>query len=425
MTFKDESLLTAYLDGELEPDERSSIESALLDDPKLARRLRQLGAVRELVAGLPRPVLPVDLTGEIGSRIGPGPVRLWPGLRGGRRVSAVTATWGLTLAASLLIALGLALRHQPRAPRPAPAPVSPPVEIARAPESVPAVDRAPAAPTGPAAPRPARRASDPGAAARKQRDAAAANEIRALLDSPRLRRVFIVTDVIGGDTPGRVEELVKTSPRTEARYGRITVSQGIVIDPLHPQKATVFALVLNEQELKLFQKKLEQKFPQRVEDAEADSIVVGQLAEAGQLAVLQGTPASEVFIPRDALPPNAFRSDLTRQHPMETTQIAPPFGLPDLAAAAGLGGEPDGALHTRAPGVANPAAPRAPDEPPAAGALADARTNSPVPARGAAVETSPSAAGKRPDLPGSLPESLSIINRHKPPQIVLVWVTSS
>src|SRR3984957_4937530 len=107
MTLKDESLLTAYLDGELEPDERSSIESALLDDPELARRLRQLVAVHELVAGLHRPVLQVDLTGQIGSRIGPGPGRPWPELRGGRRVFALTATWGLALAASVLIALGL------------------------------------------------------------------------------------------------------------------------------------------------------------------------------------------------------------------------------------------------------------------------------------------------------------------------------
>ena len=57
MTLKDESLLTAYLDGALEPDERSLVESALLLDPELAERLRGLAAVHELVAGLPRPVL--------------------------------------------------------------------------------------------------------------------------------------------------------------------------------------------------------------------------------------------------------------------------------------------------------------------------------------------------------------------------------
>ncbi len=71
--------------------------------------------------------------------------------------------------------------------------------------------------------------------------------------------------------------LVQKTPRTDAAYGRITVGQGIVIDPLHPQQATVFALVMNDQELRLFQKKLEQSFPERVEEAEADPVVVAQL----------------------------------------------------------------------------------------------------------------------------------------------------
>ena len=417
MTLKDESLLTAYLDGELEADERLSIESALLDDSELALRLRQLTEVHELVAGLPRAVLVVDLTREIGSRIGPRRVRFWPGLRGGRRVFAVTATWGLTLAASVLIALGLALRHPPRVGRPAPAPASPPVEIAGEPKSVPSADRAPAAEPGPVLPRLA-----PDVGLRRARGSSVMPPRRmrfALVDSPRLRRVFIVTDVIGGDTPNRVEELVQKTPRTKATYGRITISQGIVIDPLHPQKATVFALVLNEQELRLFQKKLEQSFPQGVEDSEADPIVVAQLPEVGQLSVRPGTPASEVVIPRDVLPRIAFRSDRTRQQPLETTQLAPPFGRPDLDAAAGLGGEPEGAFPTRAPGVANPAAPRAADEPPAAGALADARSSPPV------LETSTAESSNPSDSPGSLPESLRTINLHEPPQIVLVWVTSS
>ncbi len=423
MTLKDESLLTAYLDGELEPDERSSIESALLDDPELARRLRQLAGVRELIAGLPRPVLLVDLAGEIGTRIGPGPVRLWPGRWGERRDFAMLATGVLALAASVLMALGLALRYQPRLEQPAPAPALRAVEIDGSPSSAPRVDRAPAAETVPAVPRPGHRTPEPAGLtsagqARKQREAAAGNELRALLDSPQLRRVFIVTDVIGGGTSDVVEELVQKTPRTRAAYGRIIVTQGIVIDPLHPQKATVFALVLNEQELRNFQKKLEQSFPQRVEDAEADAIVVGQLAEAGQLSVLPGTPASEVLIPREVSPRiAALRSDTTRQQPLETTQLAPPFGRPDLDAAAGVGGEPEGAFRTQDPGVASPAAPRAP------AALADAAASAPVPSPGAAPGAT---ASNRPaDLPASVQEALRTINLDEPPQIVLVWVTSS
>ena len=234
-----------------------------------------------------------------------------------------------------------------------------------------------------------------------------------------------MTDVIGGDTPDRVEELVQTTPRTEARYGRIVVSQGIVIDPLHPQKATVFALVMNEQELRNFQKKLEQSFPDRVEDAEADPIVVAQLAEVGQVSVLPGSSASEVVIP-DGVSPRitALRSDSTRQQPLETTQLAPGFGLPDLAAAAGLGSEPEGLGRPRVSGGASPAASRGLDEPAAPAGLADARSSSSGPAPGH-PGASATASGKPPDLPGSLPESLRTINLHEPPQIVLVWVTSS
>ena len=221
----------------------------------------------------------------------------------------------------------------------------------------------------------------------------------ALLDSPRLRRVFIVTDVIGGDTPDRVEDLVQKTPRTEARYGRITVSQGIVIDPLHPQKATVFALVLNEQELRNFQKKLEQSFPQRVEDAEADPIVVGQLAEVGHLAVLQGTPASEVFIPRDVLPRIAFRSDPTRQQPAGDNPARvrlsdfPTWPLPpDLAASQ----RARSARERLA--CANPAAP-VPDELAAAGDVADVRTSSSGCRRRAALRELRQTRASRPTCP--------------------------
>src|SRR5215213_6991086 len=67
---EDEIFLSAYLDGELDPDERSVVESALLSDPSLGERLRQLAAVRDLVANLPRPPARVDLAPAIVGRIG-------------------------------------------------------------------------------------------------------------------------------------------------------------------------------------------------------------------------------------------------------------------------------------------------------------------------------------------------------------------
>jgi hypothetical protein len=420
MTLKDESLLTAYLDGELEPDQRSSVESALLDDPELARRLRQLSEVHELIAGLPRPILTVDLTGEIDRRLGRRSFGPWQRLKARPPVLAATVLGSLALAASLLIAPGLLLRSQP----PQPAPSAALGAVARALEPAPGVDRPAVAAIEPAEPRAVSRTPvAAGGRARKPHDATASEQILALLDSPRLRRIFFVTDVIGDGTSERVEELVQKTPRTEAKYGRITVSQGIVIDPLHPNEATVFAMVLNEQELRHFQTKLEQSFPERVEDAEADPIVVAQLAEAGQVAVLPGTPASEVVIPRDGSPRIAYLSDSIRQQPLERSQLEPPFGRPDLDAAAGLGGEPERGLRPRAAGAANPGAPRAGDERLASAGRADARSRSENAAEQGAPGSPPP--GKPPDAPGSLAESLGKIKLYEPPQIVLVWVTSS
>ncbi len=55
MNLDDESLLSAYLDGELDAEGRSAVEAALLSDAGLSDRLRELSAVRDLIAGLPRP----------------------------------------------------------------------------------------------------------------------------------------------------------------------------------------------------------------------------------------------------------------------------------------------------------------------------------------------------------------------------------
>jgi hypothetical protein len=230
-------------------------------------------------------------------------------------------------------------------------------------------------------------ALDPVRLARKREDAAAAERVRALLESPRLRRVLIVTDIIGEGTLDRVEELVQKTPRTEAAYGRITVSQGIVIDPLHPNEATVFALVMNDQELNNFRKKLEQAFPKGVDDVEADPVVAAQLEEIGGLAVLPGTPASSVVIPSTVSPRIALRSDQSRQQPAMETQVAADFGRLDLAAAAGAG-------QTHDPG-----------------------------ARASSRAESPPAADRPPDVPTLIYESLQRI--HDPPEIVLVWVTRS
>src|SRR3954469_10343067 len=111
MTLDDESLLTAYLDDELASDQRSSIESALLADPELADGLRRLVELRELLAGMSRPTIPVDLAGAVVRRI---QRRAGRGLRRAPSMlpplGAARLVAGLGLAATVLIGLTLALK---------------------------------------------------------------------------------------------------------------------------------------------------------------------------------------------------------------------------------------------------------------------------------------------------------------------------
>ena len=62
MTLDDESLLSAYLDGELDPARRLMVENALLENAGLAERLQELAATRTMLASLPRSVLTQDLS---------------------------------------------------------------------------------------------------------------------------------------------------------------------------------------------------------------------------------------------------------------------------------------------------------------------------------------------------------------------------
>jgi len=219
MTLDDESLLTAYLDGELAPDQRSSIESALLADPELAYGLRRLVEVRELLAGMSRPTIPVDLAGAVVGHLrhdasrevlrGPS---AWPPLRSARLAA------GLGLAATVLVALTLALKGPKPVRAPGPATPRPPVVAETRP-----VERGPADDAPPSTP-PRVASATPGTADGRRpvsedeaQRASEAEQVREILDSPRLRRIFIVTDVLGGGA-GRdtVEELVRKTPRTEA-----------------------------------------------------------------------------------------------------------------------------------------------------------------------------------------------------------------
>ncbi|WP_406700371.1 hypothetical protein V5E97_16285 [Singulisphaera sp. Ch08] len=99
--------------------------------------------------------------------------------------------------------------------------------------------------------------------------------------------------------PGRVEGLVRDMPRLDPFIGKITVSQGIVIDPKHPNEATVFALVMDQEEIGRFRDRLQIDFPNQFKEVPPDPIVVTQLSEIGQVAVSSG-PRATVLSPPPA-----------------------------------------------------------------------------------------------------------------------------
>ncbi len=163
--------------------------------------------------------------------------------------------------------------------------------------------------------------------------------VRKLLDDPHLRRVFLVADQIGQPAEQQVASLVERT--THRDYFKITVSQGIVIDPRHPGKATVFALVLDENELGPFHDRLKRTFSDRLQEDDVNPAVAMQLADIGQVVSFPAHPIGDLTIPRAVL---ALRvpNPLAPQNPPN----------PALAAAAAELDEPTAEQERSSPAAA-------------------------------------------------------------------------
>src|SRR5262245_14668542 len=116
MTLDDDSILSAYLDGELGSEQQQAVESAVVADPRLAEELRDLALLRELLAGLPRQA-PADVTARVMRRVRHR-ARL---ARAGRSLAlgpVRAAALAAAIAASVLLMLVIPwrLRHDGRVP---------------------------------------------------------------------------------------------------------------------------------------------------------------------------------------------------------------------------------------------------------------------------------------------------------------------
>jgi hypothetical protein len=103
-----------------------------------------------------------------------------------------------------------------------------------------------------------------------------------------------VADQIGRPAEEQVASIVERT--THRDYFKITVSQGIVIDPRHPERATVFAVVLDENELEPFRDRLKQTFSDRVQEDDINPAVAMQLADIGQVVSFRANPVGDLRI---------------------------------------------------------------------------------------------------------------------------------
>ena len=320
MSSDDDTFLSAYMDGQLDSDQQHLVDSALVSSPELADRLRALTVVRDLVFGLPREA-GVDVTPMVMSRIRLrrrsrslfSPSRPWNSQA--RRAAAVAGI--LTLAAGLMLVVALTTYSRSRGHRAptASAPVTRQCdrrfEVGRGDGGGEGIGPNRCAGTAivlirdgshtPGRVQHARvpRSSTPPRAPNADRQPAPGDlELcRRLLDNSYQRRFFMIKS--GRD--GKAQQQVASVVEHTTRFGffKITVSQGIVIDPRHPEEATVFALLVNPKELDRLRDQLKVALPDLVEEPSADPKIVTQLADIGHVQGL--SPLADVSISHEAL----------------------------------------------------------------------------------------------------------------------------
>jgi anti-sigma factor RsiW len=340
MNLDDDTLLSAYLDGQLDQEERHMVESALVSNPGLAEKLRSLTTLRDLLGSLNRD-FSIDVTTRVIERM-----RLtrgvkwrtlprlasWRGAHFSRRpalVAGIAAGFLLcvALAAPLLVKYAYrpghvgALATEGSMSLPAPRDGVIRADSGEAPGALRAADSGAmvyvaAQGGGTSSVGLAARGDLPGDSHRIQESnkTHALEHYRQLLDNPNQRRLFRITD--GGD--GKALQQVASVVESTTRFGfyKITISQGIVIDPHHPEEATVFAALANATDLDSLRDRLSRAFDDRVDESSADPAILTQLADASHVRAFGSDPFGDVLIPHEGL---ALQRDDEADADFETT----------------------------------------------------------------------------------------------------------
>jgi hypothetical protein len=365
MKLEDESLLSAYLDGELDLPRRLVVEAALQSKPQLVEQLQELAAVRGLIDGMPRPTVSFDVSTPVLEGI-----RARPWIRIRRVVRhqltqprTVGLGLGTALAASLLLAVGLRIRHpaeRPPAKRDVAA-ISPVLAAHPAASGLPRplakphrhrAESAVAIAAAPVEPPALRQLSDGERRAVVDRD-----RIRRLLDRSDVRRITLVLDQIGNDALAKVDTAIEQTRRYDSTRATFRISQGIVVDPAHPNEAVVYLVVLNDQEPGVLRGNLTAQFPDaKLDDRPATPppAVIAQLGDAGQLEMRSGSG-----VPPLTTPPADITETIAQRHAREpgitTVEPVPDSPLkPKRGVRPAVKGESIAVAHDERPAVDDP-----------------------------------------------------------------------
>ena len=322
MNQDDESFLSAYIDGELAPEQHQRVDIALDANPDLAERLRGLSHVRDLVAALPHD-RSIDVTARVMQRIAARPRGrgLVPAIEGWRRGSRrILPLAGLAASAALLMGAASAAilmqasqlenttrrvaraTHQQVVIRPDP--IGPAAtEAASTSHSVAVLPsrRAMLAASGfsGAPPTVSPDATGRSEEIREVLPSGDAARVRPLLDSPNLKRFFWVGSGSRNDSEQIVASIIERT--THFDFFKITVAQGIVIDPRHPGGAAVLAFVVEPNQVERFYDQLKAALPGLVEQEDLDAGIATQLVDIDRVQSFAPASLGEVEIPREAL----------------------------------------------------------------------------------------------------------------------------
>jgi hypothetical protein len=323
MRCDDDSFLSAYMDGQLNPDQQQLVESMLVARPHFADKLRDLTAVRDFVVGLDRDArvdVANDVMKRIRSRARPrlplANFRPWSS-----RTRKLAASAGMFAAvAGLVLVVNLSsIEHRPihRAGPEIGGSVDNRITDSGSDSATTADSPNNDAATVAVVPPPASNAFKLGESGRPgaqhsvasstssatERDRAVLQAdltvSRELLDNPNRRRFFLVKNGRDGNAEQHVASIVERT--TRFNFCKITVSQGIVIDPRHPDQATVFAFLVNPNEVDRVLDQLKSVLPNAIEEAPDHPAIVTQLADIGQVQTSAPIPLAEVTIPREDL----------------------------------------------------------------------------------------------------------------------------